>query len=279
MTAANFKRSMPHILAEEGKYSNHPSDPGGRTYEGVTQRVWDAYCAQNGIPRRDLTKNTGTWKDWAKHRDAIYKAQYWDAIKGDEMPSGLDYELMDGAVNSGPGRSIKWLQKALGVAADGVIGVATRAALKKADIPQLISDIAAERMKFLRALNTWPTFGKGWAARVSRVKATALAWAAQKPSPKPVPVQDTGKATSDSAKPTPTTATADGMIGAGGVATGAGIGLETARDTLAPMADGNAVIGYIVVGLTLLGIAVTVGGFVWRWHNQRKAEKLKEALA
>lgn len=87
----------------------------------------------------------------APERDAIYRRQYWDAIKGDKLPAGVDYVVFDGAVNSGPKQSIKWLQRALGSAyrgqIDGVIGLATFAALEATeDHDALIDRICDRRM-------------------------------------------------------------------------------------------------------------------------------------
>ena len=52
----------------------------------------------------------------------IYKTGYWDRCKCDQLENGVDYVVFDQAVNSGPSRSAKWLQKAIGTAVDGGIG-------------------------------------------------------------------------------------------------------------------------------------------------------------
>lgn len=209
MTAAGFVRAQPHVLAYEGKYSNHPDDPGGRTYEGITQRVYDAWCAVNGLPKRKLSKDTGRWKDWPQQRDAIYRKQYWDAVRGDELPAGVDLVVYDAGVNSGPGRAIRWLQKALRLnRIDGVFGAATLAAVEAhPDHDALVAAICAERLAFLKALKTWPTFGKGWGRRVAAVKATGQAWASGSVGPAPVEIEGAAaKAVIESAPTPPSTA-------------------------------------------------------------------------
>ncbi len=108
----------------------------------------------------------------------IYRKNYWDAVRGDELPAGVDYCVFDFAVNSGNGRALSSLQRAIGVADDGKIGPITLAAARRAkDAGQTVERICAVRLAFLRRLSTWPTFGKGWNSRVQGVRAEALAMA------------------------------------------------------------------------------------------------------
>jgi lysozyme family protein len=99
----------------------------------------------------------------------LYKKKYWDKVCGDELPTGLDLSVFDLAVNSGPGRAAKMLQKVLGVTQDGAIGPQTIAKALNVDSSKLIEDYNAERLAFLQALPTWGTFGKGWGRRVAEV--------------------------------------------------------------------------------------------------------------
>ena len=107
-------------------------------------------------------------------RDAIYRKKYWTGSRCDDLPAGVDYCVFDGSVNSGVAQSAKWLQRALGVTVDGHIGDHTLLAAKDADHAALVRSICDQRMKFLRSLRTFPTFGKGWTRRVNDVRATAL---------------------------------------------------------------------------------------------------------
>jgi lysozyme family protein len=99
----------------------------------------------------------------------LHKKKYWDKVCGDELPTGLDLAVFDLAVNSGPGRAAKMLQKILGVTQDGAIGPQTIAKALNTDSSKLIADYNAERLAFLQALPTWGTFGKGWGRRVAEV--------------------------------------------------------------------------------------------------------------
>jgi lysozyme family protein len=104
----------------------------------------------------------------------LYKDLYWERVKGDKLPSGVDYCVFDAAVNSGVRRASQWLQATLGVAADGSIGPQTLATASMTSPATTIINYSAQRLKFLQGLSTWPTFGKGWERRVNEVKAAAL---------------------------------------------------------------------------------------------------------
>lgn len=188
MTTTGFARAMPRVLQHEGGKVDDPQDPGGRTNQGVTQAVYTAYRARIGAPARDVFLMDAT------ERDAIYKDQYWRAVRGDDLPAGLDYVAFDGAVNSGPSRSAKWLQQALGVEADGHIGVITLAAAQACDVPEIIDRICDIRMAFLKRLKHWPRFGRGWTSRVSGVRTVGKAWANKEPV-SVAPAKPTPKAT------------------------------------------------------------------------------------
>ena len=163
----NFEAALKAILHHEGGYVNHPADPGGMTNLGVTKRVWEEWVGHEVDEKamRNLTPEIV---------GPMYKVKYWDKIKGDELPTGVDYVVFDAAVNSGPGRAAKWLQACVGVEPDGGIGPKTLAAVNAFDTNQLIEDYAKRRLSFLMDLPTWNTFGKGWGRRVAEVQKTGL---------------------------------------------------------------------------------------------------------
>ena len=100
---------------------------------------------------------------------------YWDRIKGDDLPVGVDYCLFDLAVNSGVGKAGKLLQMALDLPADGIIGPMTLRALEGRDAEEIVEQICQERLEFLQSLKTWGVFGKGWGRRVAEVEQHATA--------------------------------------------------------------------------------------------------------
>ena len=160
----NFSNVLPLVLAHEGGYVNHPKDPGGATNKGVTQKVYDDYRRNRGLEPRSVRSITR-----AEIHD-IYKFQYWDMVNADRLPAGLDYAVFDYAVNSGPNRAAKELQRLLRLnQVDGQIGEGTLRAVNDAaneDEVKLIADYCNRRMSFLRRLKTYSTFGRGWKRRV-----------------------------------------------------------------------------------------------------------------
>lgn len=275
MVALSYGGALKTVLVHEGGNVDHPKDPGGRTNQGVTQRVYDGFRRREGLKPRDV------YLLEPAERDAIYRRQYWEAIRGDELPRGVDFVLFDGAVNSGPSRSVKWLQAALGtVKVDGEIGEATLDAVEAhPDHDALIAEILRRRMAFLRALKTWGTFGNGWTARVAGVKKIGQAWARGSVGPQPIFVEGgNAKAMIEQAKPVASPAGGDAAIG-GGVATGAlGGALKQAQDVLAPLAGSGGWIDSAVAALVITGALITVGGVLCRLYARRKATQQTEAL-
>ena len=176
-----FERAFALLAVHEGGYSNHPDDPGGATNRGVTQRTYDSYRARHGLERRDVRQITDA------EVAEIYRGQYWDAIRGDDLPAGVAYCVFDAAVNSGPGRALRWLQAEIGAAVDGVIGNETLGLAARRDPVRLIDGYCARRLTFMKRLRHWPTFQNGWSRRVAEVRAQSTAWAARRdPQPSTV---------------------------------------------------------------------------------------------
>lgn len=166
MARENWEDSFKAVLKHEGGFVNHPRDPGGMTNLGVTKRAWEEYTGQLA----DESEMRSLTSELVK---PFYKAKYWDKIKGDDLPSGVDYAAYDLAVNSGPARAAKYLQQIVGVPADGIIGPKTLAAIKEAPADEVIDALCGMRMDFLKALPTFDTFGKGWTRRVAEVETKA----------------------------------------------------------------------------------------------------------
>ena len=164
---ANWDACFERLIKHEGGYVNHPSDPGGRTNLGITQQVWENWVDRS-VTEEEMR---GLTKEKVK---PLYLDLYWHRIKGDNLPSGVDYCVFDAAVNSGVRRASQWLQTAVGVAADGSIGPQTLSAASITLPSTTIINYSAQRLKFLQGLSTWGTFGKGWERRVAEVKATAI---------------------------------------------------------------------------------------------------------
>lgn len=163
----NLEKLMAHILADEGGYVNNQKDPGGATKYGITLSTLRAW---RGKPtdKQDVKALT-----IAEATD-IYRANYWNVIHGDELPTGVDYTVLDYAVHSGVVKAAKVLQAAVGASIDGKVGPMTVRSAQEAEALKVINEICDGRVSFLMGLHTFPTFGKGWIRRVKRVRSIAL---------------------------------------------------------------------------------------------------------
>lgn len=159
----NWEEALAHILKYEGGYVNHPNDPGGMTNLGVTKRVWEEWT---GKPATEADMRALT----PAMVGPLYKKRYWDAVRGDDLPAGVDLCVFDCAVNAGVGRASKFLQHVVGATVDGQIGPATIAAVTKEPAALIIENFCALREAHYKSLNTFDTFGKGWMRRLASVK-------------------------------------------------------------------------------------------------------------
>ena len=151
------------LLHHEGGYVNHPKDPGGETNLGVTKRVYEKWGGTKDM--KDLTV-----EDVAP----IYKKEYWDRCKCDDLESGVDWAVFDWAVNSGTGRAAKAIQKICGAAQDGAIGPKTLALIGKQNTQYVVEEFGKIRQDFYESLKTFDTFGKGWTRRNKETTEKAL---------------------------------------------------------------------------------------------------------
>jgi len=148
----SFDEAFMRLLGHEGKYVNNPKDPGGETNFGISKRAY---------PDMDIKALT---LDDAK---AIYRRDYWDRAQCERLPPALAFQVFDGAVNSGIGTSIRWLQAAAGVAQDGNVGPLTIRAVGDKDPALMIARYNGARLQFMSSLSTWDGFGRGWARRIA----------------------------------------------------------------------------------------------------------------
>lgn len=174
MAKQNYDESLRRLLVNEGGYGNHPSDPGGPTNFGITLKDYRLYVNKSATAADIRAMKIGEAK-------TIYRAKYWDALKCDDLPSGVDYSIFDYGVNSGVGRAGKVLRRKLGMPTEDAKGKLlwavtpeVIAAANKVSAFALVSLINNERLSFLKQLRTWPVFGRGWGRRVSEVKTYSL---------------------------------------------------------------------------------------------------------
>ncbi len=185
MTASNFAPALVAVLKHEGGYSNHPKDPGGATNRGITLDTFRRYV-KPGASVSDLKRITDA------EVAEVYRRFYWEsAVNADDLPDGLDFCAFDFAVNSGPDRAGRYIQRIVGVKQDGKIGPITLAAVRAMPVEDIINRLCDDRLAFLRQLTTWGTFGKGWTNRIRETRRASLEMAAAAPVT-PHPPDDTG---------------------------------------------------------------------------------------
>lgn len=169
----NFPKIMDHVFDIEGGFVDHPEDPGGATNMGITihtMRALEMDLDKDGdIDRDDVLLVT------RPIAEEIYKDLYWDEVEADTMPNGVDAVLVDGAINSGPRASVRWLQRALKVTPDGRLGPQTRGAVEASqDLSGLVKATLNERRKSVRQFRKYHVFGRGWENRMNAVEQLAL---------------------------------------------------------------------------------------------------------
>lgn len=154
----NFDKCLHMLLEHEGGYVNNVHDKGGMTNLGVTKRVYDKWIGRESTEQemRDLTPD-----DVAP----IYKKNYWNRVKADQLPSGLDWACFDWAVNSGSGRPAKAVQRAVGATQDGAIGNQTLGLIAEKDPKFIIDYVYTVRQAFYESLDDYKHFGRGWSRR------------------------------------------------------------------------------------------------------------------
>lgn len=247
---SSYDQSLTRLLKDEGGYTNHPSDPGGPTNFGITladaRRYWKGNATADDVRAMPLSVAR-----------QIYRERYWNALRCDELPPGVDYAVFDYGVNSGVGRAGKVLRRVLKLSdrtsavTDDVI-----AAASNANAGDLVKAICAERLAFLKALKTFPVFGRGWTARVNGVRTAALAMAANFP-PAAMPKSSEasqGKAVVPQVNPAGQAST--GAVIAAGAAAGA--------------ASSRWEIAIVVVAAAALAAAAIF--LIWRWRNRARQE-------
>ena len=168
---ANVDKLVPHILKWEGEYVNDPDDLGGATNMGVTLTTYKAYCRRKGypVPTQERLENLSK-----EEFTEILKTMYWDACKADNIESqSVANSIVDWAWNSGTSTAVKEVQRTLGVAADGIIGNITLAAINSHSPLPLFGKIKQARIAYIeRICAARPAnlkFYKGWMNRINDI--------------------------------------------------------------------------------------------------------------
>lgn len=149
---SQFDEIINRVLSHEGGDVNDPRDPGGETQWGISKRSYPS------LNIRTLTRADAV---------AIYRRDFWQRVQDDRLPRAFAFQALDAAVNHGIGNAVRWVQRAAGVADDGIVGLRTLAAVVAQDPADLVLLFNAERLEFYAKLGTFDTFGRGWTRRVA----------------------------------------------------------------------------------------------------------------
>ena len=165
----NWEKSCDLVLESEGGYqlTTLVGDSGGQTYAGIARNPnpqWEGWelIDKGETPPKEIVRS-------------FYKANFWDKVRGDELPLGIDYLVYDFAVNAGVSRAVKTLQSAVGTTPDGAIGPATIAAVKSCT--DLVEKFSNTKEAFYKGIverkPDQARFIKGWLNRVAHVQSVA----------------------------------------------------------------------------------------------------------
>lgn len=151
--SVEYIKAINRVLGHEGGYTDGEGDPGGETNWGISKRSYPK------VDIKTLTRNQAI---------TIYYQDFWLPSHAEELSDGAGYQLLDSAVNSGISQSLRFAQRALGVADDGYYGPHTLEAFRKTSETDFIMRFNAERLDFMRKLKRWAKFGSGWAGRIAQ---------------------------------------------------------------------------------------------------------------
>lgn len=152
----NFERCLRLVLDEEGGFSDHPQDSGGRTKWGITEREYRRWKHDPHANIMDMTQGE-------MHR--IYREDYWDKVGADDLPAGFDLLLFDTHVNGGHAK--RWYAACGG------------------DVVRY----QQQHLAYLRSLRVYRYFGKGWEKRQRHMTANALQMQREASMPPCVPAE------------------------------------------------------------------------------------------
>ena len=154
----SFERAIEFVLDIEGEHDAH--DPvGGDTWWGISRAAFP-----------DLAP----WPPSKETAIGIYRRLYWDANRCGELPQALGMVVFDMGVNQGIKPAARTLQKVLRVTQDGIIGPATLAAARAADVPETVARFLAARAIRYTSTRGFDRNGMGWLTRCFLVQQVCL---------------------------------------------------------------------------------------------------------
>jgi len=160
-----FEEIVRRIIDTEGGLTYDPQDRGNWTTGVVGKGILKGTkygISAAAYPQLDIAALT------VEDAVDIYYKDYWLLVEGPLLPVEIAELVFDSAVNSGVFQTKKWLQAALGVTVDGVIGPKTKAAIAKADPGRLASRFVGFRLEGLLRSETWTRYSRSWTRRIAK---------------------------------------------------------------------------------------------------------------
>lgn len=156
-----FQKMFGIVMAWEGGYVNHPNDPGGETYKGISRRAhpnwegWKYIDARKAVPESLVA--------------SFYYSNFWNKLRCEDMQYPIGEYLFDFGVNAGIDRAARLVQSLVGVKVDGIVGEVTLSAIKRYDTKELMSRLLVERLDYYigiaLARKQLSVFFLGWVRR------------------------------------------------------------------------------------------------------------------
>lgn len=169
---SRYTDCLIYVLRWEGGFVNDPSDRGGATNRGITQKTYNSYLTKNQLTLRSVEEIDDT------EVAEIYKLEYWDKCHCSDIPTPLDLIVFDSAVQHGVSRASKWLQYCVGVPADGIVGNKTLYALHGKVLDKRLQDVIDNYLNgrisfYAQIIANDPTqkkFSNGWKNRMDALE-------------------------------------------------------------------------------------------------------------
>ncbi|WP_262927375.1 glycoside hydrolase family 108 protein [Phytohalomonas tamaricis] len=160
----DFDTAFERLIGHEGDLTMNPDDPGNWT--GGSKGNGELRGTKYGVsaaayPALNISALT---LDDAKE---VYRRDYWNRARCDDLDGAVAFQVFDAAVNHGIGNAIRFLQRAVKVADDGIVGPVTLRAVNSYEASTVAFKFNSERLKFYTKLSSFNVFGRGWANRVA----------------------------------------------------------------------------------------------------------------
>ena len=172
---SNFQRCMDTVLAQEGGFSDDPADPRGPTHFGITTSVLKDWRQSQGLTAQDQSVTVDDLRKLGRDEACeIYRTRYWNVLRCDDLPMGVDLLVLDFGITAGTAQSAKMLQQVVGAAADASVGDATIAAAKAMPPRDIVEKVSDRRLEYYQQQPAAQGSIKTWTNRTMAIRKGAL---------------------------------------------------------------------------------------------------------